>query len=184
MIPFLMVEPELGARETRVLYVLAQTDDLPTGSYGLLEIYCPDPECDCRRVLIKVVEERQPGRFLASISYAFDEDAEMAGPLLDPINPQSEYAEVLLDRVERFVLTDADYVARLERHYHMVKSAATDPDHPAYSRLQQILADAPEDFPLPAPQKDIVSRNDPCPCGSGRKYKHCCGKTRPDASSG
>jgi preprotein translocase subunit SecA len=22
-----------------------------------------------------------------------------------------------------------------------------------------------------------VGRNDPCPCGSGRKYKHCCGKT-------
>lgn len=22
-----------------------------------------------------------------------------------------------------------------------------------------------------------VSRNDPCPCRSGRKYKHCCGKT-------
>lgn len=23
-----------------------------------------------------------------------------------------------------------------------------------------------------------VGRNDPCPCGSGRKYKHCCGRTR------
>lgn len=21
-----------------------------------------------------------------------------------------------------------------------------------------------------------VGRNEPCPCGSGRKYKHCCGK--------
>ncbi len=21
-----------------------------------------------------------------------------------------------------------------------------------------------------------ISRNSPCPCGSGRKYKHCCGK--------
>jgi len=20
-----------------------------------------------------------------------------------------------------------------------------------------------------------VSRNDPCPCGSGQKFKHCCG---------
>ena len=23
-----------------------------------------------------------------------------------------------------------------------------------------------------------VGRNDPCPCGSGRKYKQCCGKKR------
>ena len=21
-----------------------------------------------------------------------------------------------------------------------------------------------------------VGRNEPCPCGSGKKYKHCCGK--------
>ena len=24
-------------------------------------------------------------------------------------------------------------------------------------------------------------RNEPCSCGSGRKYKHCCGKTAGDA---
>ncbi|MEI9893551.1 MAG: SEC-C metal-binding domain-containing protein [Chthoniobacter sp.] len=22
-----------------------------------------------------------------------------------------------------------------------------------------------------------VGRNDPCPCGSGKKYKNCCGRT-------
>ena len=21
-----------------------------------------------------------------------------------------------------------------------------------------------------------IGRNDPCPCGSGKKYKHCCGR--------
>jgi uncharacterized protein YecA (UPF0149 family) len=25
-------------------------------------------------------------------------------------------------------------------------------------------------------QTSKVGRNDPCPCGSGRKYKKCCGK--------
>jgi preprotein translocase subunit SecA len=24
--------------------------------------------------------------------------------------------------------------------------------------------------------KDEIGRNDPCPCGSGKKYKKCCGK--------
>ncbi|MBQ2837027.1 MAG: preprotein translocase subunit SecA [Peptococcaceae bacterium] len=28
----------------------------------------------------------------------------------------------------------------------------------------------------PKVNKDKVGRNDPCPCGSGKKYKHCCGK--------
>ncbi len=27
-----------------------------------------------------------------------------------------------------------------------------------------------------------VGRNDPCPCGSGKKYKYCCGRTTPQTS--
>ena len=27
---------------------------------------------------------------------------------------------------------------------------------------------------------DKVGRNDPCPCGSGKKYKRCCGSSKPD----
>lgn len=32
---------------------------------------------------------------------------------------------------------------------------------------------APEAIP-PVPRERPVGRNDPCPCGSGRKYKRCC----------
>ena len=28
----------------------------------------------------------------------------------------------------------------------------------------------------PVVKKEKVGRNDPCPCGSGKKYKHCCGQ--------
>ncbi len=31
-------------------------------------------------------------------------------------------------------------------------------------------------IPRPAPRRvDQIGRNDPCPCGSGKKYKKCCG---------
>lgn len=30
----------------------------------------------------------------------------------------------------------------------------------------------------PIVQSKIPSRNNPCPCGSGKKYKHCCGKNK------
>ncbi|UCE60305.1 MAG: SEC-C domain-containing protein [Phycisphaerales bacterium] len=38
-----------------------------------------------------------------------------------------------------------------------------------------------DDEPLPPPVETIHAddkpqRNDPCPCGSGKKYKKCCGK--------
>jgi len=29
---------------------------------------------------------------------------------------------------------------------------------------------------LPEPDSPKVGRNDPCPCGSGKKYKHCHGQ--------
>jgi len=33
-----------------------------------------------------------------------------------------------------------------------------------------------EEAPAPAKSRRNVGRNDPCPCGSGQKYKKCCGK--------
>lgn len=41
-----------------------------------------------------------------------------------------------------------------------------------------------DEAPLPPPVEPIMSeekepgRNEPCPCGSGKKYKHCCLKKR------
>ncbi len=35
----------------------------------------------------------------------------------------------------------------------------------------------PEPFQRETPK---IGRNDPCPCGSGKKYKKCCGKNVPD----
>ncbi len=32
--------------------------------------------------------------------------------------------------------------------------------------------------PAPATGKKKIGRNDPCPCGSGKKYKHCCGRNQ------
>ena len=35
---------------------------------------------------------------------------------------------------------------------------------------------APQKAPVAAGVSKKVGRNDPCPCGSGKKYKHCCGR--------
>ena len=41
--------------------------------------------------------------------------------------------------------------------------------------LLRQLADIKPPVTQPEKQKK-VGRNDPCPCGSGKKYKRCCGK--------
>ncbi len=188
LIPFYVMDAKLASRETRTIDLLQAYRGVPPGMYALLEYYCPDPACDCRRVMLNVTEEQEPGRFLASISYAFDRDDPQAGPFLDPINKQSPYAPVLLDLVTTFILSDADYLARLERHYQLIKAAATDPRHPAYQELQHWLASEPNlEDSLGSLNRNrgqsmraepAAGRNAPCTCGSGKKYKQCCGRKR------
>jgi uncharacterized protein len=54
---------------------------------------------------------------------------------------------------------------------------------PAFRRLAREIQDArlarsapPPPRPPGAPRGDKVGRNAPCPCGSGRKAKHCCSR--------
>jgi uncharacterized protein YecA (UPF0149 family) len=37
-------------------------------------------------------------------------------------------------------------------------------------------ADTIISLPAPNPKREKIGRNDRCPCGSGNKYKKCCGK--------
>jgi preprotein translocase subunit SecA len=32
--------------------------------------------------------------------------------------------------------------------------------------------------PAPVTKQKEAGRNDPCPCGSGKKFKQCCGKNQ------
>ncbi|MBN2535103.1 MAG: SEC-C domain-containing protein [Spirochaetales bacterium] len=46
------------------------------------------------------------------------------------------------------------------------------PDEPEDISDLDILLNTPKTFVA----GKTVGRNDPCPCGSGKKYKKCCGK--------
>jgi hypothetical protein len=175
-IPFYEVEPDLAERETRNITVIRTNDALPEGTYGLIESYCPDPTCDCRRVMLNIACKHQLERgYLATISYGFDRDEDMAGPFLDPLNPQSEHSEALLEMVTASALSDRRYVERLEEHYHLVKRAAADFGHPAHMKIRQELSRGEDSATFNSfPPRERVPRSAPCPCGSGKKYKQCC----------
>jgi len=59
-------------------------------------------------------------------------------------------------------------------------------DQPQQTRAQPVAAENEDSdiklnlsqrkAPAPVPQIAKVNRNDPCPCGSGKKYKACCGR--------
>jgi len=50
------------------------------------------------------------------------------------------------------------------------------PSIPQRSEAYETALHAGEGKQAPIRKGARVGRNDPCPCGSGRKYKHCCGK--------
>ena len=48
--------PELAERETRSIMVQENNRyNVPAGDYGLLEMYCDEEDCDCRRVFFNVL---------------------------------------------------------------------------------------------------------------------------------
>src|SRR2546426_1807799 len=107
---------------------LFRSKELPDGDYGFIELYCDEPGCDCRRVMIDVLRpETGWSEIWATISYGWEsldfyrkwggaasDPIEMKGPYLDPLNPQTTYSSALLN-LFRFLLQSPDYVQRLKR---------------------------------------------------------------------
>ncbi len=54
--PFHSLFPDLAARETRSI-VTFNDDELPEATYGLVELYCNERGCDCRRVIFQVISD-------------------------------------------------------------------------------------------------------------------------------
>ncbi len=52
----------------------------------------------------------------------------------------------------------------------------TRPNPPKKKEEQQLITNSSESSTVKNKQSEVVGRNQLCPCGSGRKYKHCCGK--------
>ena len=166
---------EIAEKETRTLIAI-DDPDLPDGEYGLTEAYCNESDCDCRRVFLNVVDWRTE-QVLAVIAYGWenkkfyakwfgDNDPdiieELKGPALNSWSQQSKLAPALLQKVT-YILKDQRYLNRIKRHYEMFR-ATVDAETVEESKT------------LPRATKEKIPRNAPCPCGSGKKYKQCCGK--------
>ena len=134
--PFYEFFPELAEKETRTITV-KDYPGLPAGNYGLIELYCNQPDCDCRRVFFSVFSE-EIEQVVATIAYGWESSKfyakwmgysdpftiqELKGPVLNPGSPQSELAPAILKVIKGVVLQDKNYINRLKTHYSLFKSA-------------------------------------------------------------
>ncbi|MFH1829890.1 MAG: hypothetical protein ABH871_03840 [Pseudomonadota bacterium] len=175
MMMFHQLFPDIGLEETRTIAVFKEQDGLPEGSYGFVELYCIDPNCDCRRVMFNVVSE-EPAKHLATINHAFEppppDDVIKEQSFLDELNVQSEYSTTLLKLFKEVLLMDTVYIDRLEEHYKMVKTALKNPTH----KIWKVIKGANKDYAGENLRSNIknIDPYSPCICGSGNKFKWCC----------
>ena len=103
--------PDFAEKETRSIVVKNESLGLPLGQYFLLESYCTDKKCDCKRVFINVLFGE---KFLATIGYGWgslefykkwfrfekgDENIieNIKGPILELTGHYTQYSEKLLE---------------------------------------------------------------------------------------
>jgi preprotein translocase subunit SecA len=105
-------------------------------------------------------------------------------------NPKQEYKREAFELFERMLGTIAREITQVTLTVQIRGEAdveAVEQQEAPVSNVQYHHADydealAADDDAAPAGQQPIerqhakVGRNDPCPCGSGKKYKHCHGK--------
>ncbi|MCA1819204.1 MAG: hypothetical protein LC620_04000, partial [Halobacteriales archaeon] len=123
--------PEVAARECRTI-VVNGNDVVPSGQYAFVEFFCPAAGCDCRNVQLNMHREGADGA-LGTINFALDPDGfrdlGLQRAFIDPLQHQTELASPLLRLFREYLEPDANYMARLERHYLMVKMAAAQASH-------------------------------------------------------
>lgn len=96
-------------------------------------------------------------------------------------NPLVEYKIEALTMFEEMEAAIQDQIATLMYHVAVVQQE----EEKLQDRLQTAQASHGDDV-SPAETKKTpktadgkkIGRNDPCPCGSGKKYKNCCGKNK------
>jgi hypothetical protein len=137
MIAFFNRFQKVAERETRAVTLLRPMGGLPVGDYALVEFYCEEPDCDCRRVIIQIWRQDRPGTPLATFNYGWESKSfykkwmrgddklleEMHGLTVEPFGRQSRHTAPLLALVERVLREDPAYVERLKRHYQMFKAS-------------------------------------------------------------
>ncbi len=89
----------------------------------------------------------------------------------------ADVQEKVTDMVFKVRLTAGQEVASVYEISNVVHEQLQGYDHLAREMADQAAAASPQRVQTIRRDVPRVGRNDPCPCGSGKKYKKCCGKS-------
>ena len=132
--------------------------------YIAVDYYCPNPKCNCRDVMLifdKVENNKATGPPALRCFIKFDTGNRVIEEKGAGVSTQ--HAENMLD--ELMALFAGGGIELFKERYARIKEWGKD-------CLQAELRRKNVSLTAVAPK---VGRNAPCPCGSGKKYKRCCG---------
>ena len=145
-------------------------DDNET-EYAVDTLYCPNPTCHCNETHLLFVRK------------TYDEgtgSANMQDCLLVRLPFKGdwvieEYWEITLSEAKRVVPAwlkeNPGVIDELKPQYQAIKEAgrrSLEQEKKEKEGIRNLMH-------LPTVREKKPGRNDPCPCGSGKKYKKCCG---------
>jgi hypothetical protein len=171
--------------------------------YLIEDYYCPRPSCDCRNVQIEFWKRIEaPGR---SRRVEVNQHARASITLngrLEEITLHEEDRRSAETLAQAWVANCPEQLEECRQRYERIKSIGhrSLASHPAVAPTATPIV-APKNRPtasstaatmratsnentdrrLPKPTKSSsprtrIGRNEPCPCGSGKKFKRCCGR--------
>jgi len=136
--------------------------------YLVEDMYCPNPKCRCDEAVLRFIERKEePERTVLTdpvvVHLAFNGKME--------VDAGHGYTETqAMEIIGEWRRRNPDVVETLKARYRDVKEIG-----------RRILSKRRRRRSLAAPSSagptGKPGRNSPCPCGSGRKYKRCCGKS-------
>lgn len=118
--------------------------------YERLDLYCIQPHCRCREVVI-------------AFENGLDPDGDEPGTVVLHLDGKVELQPVRADD-HRLAQLWAAFQQRYPNYLELLKGRN--------STIKQLARPL---FKEPVRVLAKPGRNDPCPCGSGKKYKKCCG---------
>lgn len=136
--------------------------------YFIDDLYCINPGCRCKEVLLVFLEFLEETKV---ISCVFEARWSFKNKLEFEIrsNCTKDDAKKIFKEWQK---SESDILDLLKERYEQIK----DIGHRLISKNDKCKGIS-KDFPqIQIDEKKKIGRNDPCLCGSGKKYKRCCGR--------
>ncbi|MBU0569686.1 hypothetical protein KKB40_02795, partial [Patescibacteria group bacterium] len=130
------------------------------GTYFCIENYCTEKNCDCRKVMINIIYEKDPDITLATISYGWESlkyykkwaygskflAKQVHGLHVELAGHQSNFTQFFIDKLRDITERSDKFANTFKNHYELFKNKA-----------------------------ESIDDKDFCLCGSEKSYKQCCG---------